>query len=122
MAPKTQCPLVPPISKHRTLLIPASNPADSFHARAGRWNPALRVGHLLGCRLRHPFQHGEGACDHAGDIRKTGRHDHGVVGFGQVAELQQVMFGDPQVDRLKAVTFADSLGDLPDAGRGGFGN
>src|SRR5882672_745791 len=38
--------------------------------------------------------------DHARHVRKIGRHDHGVVGLGEVAECADVELGDLEVRRL----------------------
>ena len=54
--------------------------------------------------------HGHG--DHRSDVRDTGRQNERVVGLGQLTEFGDVLFGDPQLNRLLASGDLNGLGDL----------
>src|SRR5258708_14361578 len=58
-----------------------------------------------------PVEHRHGGGDDACHVRQIGRHDHGVVGLGEVAEGADVELGHLEVRRLQPAFLADRLGD-----------
>src|SRR6478736_9025709 len=64
--------------------------------------------------------HGHG--DHRSDVRDTGRQNERVVGLGQLTEFGDVLFGDPQLNRLLASGDLNGLGDLSQALGCGLGD
>ena len=64
--------------------------------------------------------HGHG--DHRSDVRDTGRQNERVVGLGQLTEFGDVLFGDPQLNRLLASGDLNGLGDLAQSFGCGLGD
>ncbi len=59
--------------------------------------------------------------DHACDVGEDGGYDEGVILFGEVSELCDVLFGNAEVDGVCAALSVDGLGDFGDAFGGGDG-
>src|SRR5262245_2387021 len=53
--------------------------------------------------------------DDRADVAQVRRDDHRVAGPGELAELADVLLGDPELDRLVAARLLNRLGDLADA-------